>query len=278
MPDDYSSNNAALAASAAQAINSASSYMAASSLNSKTRAFTREMYDRQRADALVDWQLQNNYNSPKAQMQRLREAGLNPNLVYGNGAQMSSATINSKSAQSWSPEVPSANFGSPITAYQDARVQQAQLDNLTAQNTLIHNQSMQVLAETLNTGITTDTKSFDLKMKQALEEMTMAQAQTNYEYTTQKKDEVYYRNLVNGLGSVQNAKVSEILNRAAQREFDLKKISPEKLNLIKKQIDIMEKTGKLRDFDIMLQSGGVDKNAPWFIKLFATLVKRLTGM
>ena len=32
------------------------------------------------------WNAQNEYNSPKEQMQRLKEAGLNPMLVYGNGS------------------------------------------------------------------------------------------------------------------------------------------------------------------------------------------------
>lgn len=32
------------------------------------------------------WNMQNAYNDPKAQMTRLKEAGLNPHLVYGNGS------------------------------------------------------------------------------------------------------------------------------------------------------------------------------------------------
>jgi len=32
------------------------------------------------------WNRQNEYNSPQAQMGRLKEAGLNPNLIYGSGA------------------------------------------------------------------------------------------------------------------------------------------------------------------------------------------------
>lgn len=32
------------------------------------------------------WQMENEYNKPLNQMARLQEAGLNPNLVYGNGA------------------------------------------------------------------------------------------------------------------------------------------------------------------------------------------------
>lgn len=32
------------------------------------------------------WEQSNEYNSPAAQMQRLKDAGLNPNLVYGSGS------------------------------------------------------------------------------------------------------------------------------------------------------------------------------------------------
>jgi hypothetical protein len=32
------------------------------------------------------WNMQNKYNTPKAQMGRLKDAGLNPNLIYGSGS------------------------------------------------------------------------------------------------------------------------------------------------------------------------------------------------
>lgn len=32
------------------------------------------------------WKMQADYNSPQAQMQRFKEAGLNPNLIYGQGS------------------------------------------------------------------------------------------------------------------------------------------------------------------------------------------------
>lgn len=41
--------------------------------------------------ALKNWQLENEYNSPQAQMQRYLDAGLNPNLVYGAGASSGNA-------------------------------------------------------------------------------------------------------------------------------------------------------------------------------------------
>lgn len=58
----------------------------------------------------------NEYNAPKAQMQRLEEAGLNPNLVYGKGATGGMAS---------SPSVATA----PNTSrYTDTRLKSAQRD------------------------------------------------------------------------------------------------------------------------------------------------------
>lgn len=55
------------------------------------------------------WNKQNEYNSPVAQMKRLSDAGLNPNMIYGSG----SATGNSASAPSTptAPTVTEATTG-----------------------------------------------------------------------------------------------------------------------------------------------------------------------
>jgi hypothetical protein len=37
------------------------------------------------------WEMQNAYNTPKMQMSRLKDAGLNPNLIYGNSANTGNA-------------------------------------------------------------------------------------------------------------------------------------------------------------------------------------------
>lgn len=59
----------------------------ASKTSSQDRAFTREMYQRSLEDERENWQMVNEYNLPSAQMQRLKDAELNPYLIYGNGAQ-----------------------------------------------------------------------------------------------------------------------------------------------------------------------------------------------
>lgn len=45
------------------------------------------------------WNAENEYNSPGAQMQRLKNAGLNPNLVYGSGAVTGNTTTQGPRAQ-----------------------------------------------------------------------------------------------------------------------------------------------------------------------------------
>ena len=51
----------------------------------KGREFDQSMWQKTNDFNLEMWNRMNKYNSPKAQMQRFKEAGLNPNLIYGMG-------------------------------------------------------------------------------------------------------------------------------------------------------------------------------------------------
>jgi len=106
--------------------------------NKKARKWQLQDYQRQRNDALADWRMMADYNSPAAQMARLKAAGLNPNLVYGSGAD---AQVNSmpRSADTRTvqPMQPEFNVGSVLGSYYDARIKEAQIDNLQAQNMVI---------------------------------------------------------------------------------------------------------------------------------------------
>lgn len=59
----------------------------------------KAMYELQKNDAISFWNMQNEYNSPAQQMSRLSQAGLNPMLVYGNGADNTSGAISTPSVQ-----------------------------------------------------------------------------------------------------------------------------------------------------------------------------------
>lgn len=51
----------------------------------ETNEANRRLTERQYQMAQEFWRMNNEYNIPSNQMQRLKDAGLNPNLVYGNG-------------------------------------------------------------------------------------------------------------------------------------------------------------------------------------------------
>lgn len=169
--------------------------------NRKSRAFAREMYNRQRADALADWQMQADYNSPTQQMKRLVAAGLNPNLVYGHGAdaQMSAAprSANYGQAQFRPTEFSGA---AAIQAYQNTRMQNLQSDNVQALNDKIRVDTLKSLAEV-------DTKNFDLDMKRALKELVIQTAEANLAGKKEATNYILNKNQREALASSQNLQI-----------------------------------------------------------------------
>lgn len=115
--------------------------------NRATRKWNEKMYARQRQDALSDWQMQANYNSPAAQMERLKAAGLNPHLVYGNGAdaQMGQA-VRQSDVQGWNPTPPQFNLGSIIAQAVDVQGKKISNDNLQKQGELLDVEKLLKLA------------------------------------------------------------------------------------------------------------------------------------
>lgn len=108
--------------------------------NRKSRQWNEKMYAQQRQDALNDWNMQNEYNSPSAKMQRLRDAKLNPNLVYGQGTDATAGVPRGTSMDSWRPQTPqisSGELGNSLMSMYDIKIKEAQVDNLEAQNAVI---------------------------------------------------------------------------------------------------------------------------------------------
>jgi hypothetical protein len=80
--------------------------------------------NRQWAEKMRDYE--NEYNSPKQQIARLKEAGLNPALIYQQGAgSMTSASAPSPSNAG--RPLGKIDFGSAFQAYQDAQIHDQQL-------------------------------------------------------------------------------------------------------------------------------------------------------
>ena len=72
------------------------------------------------------WNMQNAYNTPKQQMARLKDAGLNPNLIYGSNA-------NTGVAGSVSPSKASPyNIQNPVPSAVQTALMGAQINNLNS--------------------------------------------------------------------------------------------------------------------------------------------------
>lgn len=65
--------------------NSALNYRYSKKIAKQNYQYSRELADQQNQMNIDMWERQNAYNTPVAQMQRFEVAGLNPNLIYGQG-------------------------------------------------------------------------------------------------------------------------------------------------------------------------------------------------
>lgn len=89
---------------------------------------------RSRAHDLNMWDKTNAYNHPSAQMERLRNAGLNPNLVYGGSSGGTAGTANALPGAK-DAKINDISMGeNPMMQYVSLKNTQAQTDNLRTQN------------------------------------------------------------------------------------------------------------------------------------------------
>lgn len=90
-------------------------------------------YNKQKKDALAMWKMQNDYNHPAAVMARLKEAGLNPNLIYGgSGAQTPASPIKAPDHQA--PQIQGNLVGDAISSVQSYQAHSSNLEKLAALN------------------------------------------------------------------------------------------------------------------------------------------------
>lgn len=143
-------------------------WLSGNQIQSGNENLTREMFERQkeeneriRLSSLADrdeqlarakefsvamWDKQNDYNSPQAQMERLEKAGLNKNLMYGQGTTGLATTISQPAPKPVEGEsakigVPLRSqdkpFGDLLNSYTALRNADLQRENMSAQNSLL---------------------------------------------------------------------------------------------------------------------------------------------
>lgn len=150
-------------------------------INQQNLDFAREMWQNQVDYADKVWQRESDWNSPAQALQRIKDAGLNPNLLYGQGVQASGATPTSQQPRPTSVDLkaPQVDFNSAAALGLQSKLVDAQSENLRAE--AIKNLSAaagqdisnQILGET---GM--DTAKGELK--RLLNEVRLQEAEYNY--------------------------------------------------------------------------------------------------
>lgn len=141
-------------AAGASLLGTAGNAMAQGKLNKKTRKWNEKM-----------WNMQNAYNLPEAQMARFKQAGLNPNLIYGQGN-----SGNAGSPQSWSPQAPDmSGIGGAVGKYFATKLQQGQLERQRTENAILATQL--------------ESQGIDLDVKKKLSNVVVPGIQTDDSYS-----------------------------------------------------------------------------------------------
>lgn len=116
------------------------------------------MQSNQNTNERAQWRRENEYNHPAQQMERLRQAGLNPNLVYGKGADNTASSLNLSQANPSSKPPPQHDIMPAMDSMKNSLMQYAQIrqinaqtDNLGEQNALIEKERLLKEAQTLKT-------------------------------------------------------------------------------------------------------------------------------
>lgn len=119
-------------------------------------ATSKKLMDYQNQINIQNWKMANEYNSPKAQMERYKAAGLNPNLVYGSLGQTAAGNLSSPSSSGVNPRTQlGGSAASFMLAAAQAKNMQLQNKNIEAQNKQIEANTRKTEAET--TSITENT-------------------------------------------------------------------------------------------------------------------------
>lgn len=102
-----------------------------------------EQWNRQNVYNKEIWDMQNTYNLPKNQMDRFKNAGLNPNLIYGQTNQADSigkSDLSPYQAPRTDFNPPAPDMGNVIGQFQDIKMKNAQIDLVNEQR---QNQTLQ---------------------------------------------------------------------------------------------------------------------------------------
>lgn len=248
-------------------------------MNKKTRWFARDQFVDQRNTDRDNWAMQNEYNLPKNQMKRLRDAGLNPALVYGSGATTLSANVDSHAAQSWNPEAPQIDAGVVGSALQNVykgktmgvqeSILQQNLKNQQAQEKMISASTLEILQRTKNLATAGEKSKFDLAIDQELRNYTVSERKSKAHQASTIVDKLMLDNNIKS-GELSNQATRQKLENAyiemstkqKQKAIDQMEAAIKKMNL---ESDLLDREKKLNE-------SGTQKTDPYWFRVLLSML------
>jgi len=126
-----------IAAPGTNLVGSIISTIAAKKAQDRENAHNKQMAEYSYSKDLEMWNRQNQYNAPESQMNRFKEAGLNPNLIYGQGNSGNATTLPKYSAPTLREKTRMPDISGVIPSYQDYQLKKAQIDIANEQKRML---------------------------------------------------------------------------------------------------------------------------------------------
>lgn len=176
----------------------------------KNRAFQERMYKKQVEDTLNFWNMQNEYNLPSAQLQRLKDAGLNPMLMYGQSGVQNVST--------GSPDLPSAPHGAQGSVGSfNTPLELANLALLNAQTKLANSQANKNDVESEESRQRAQDIEQDVLLKRLTKDINVAIRYRDYDFLNTSIDEMRNNIFNNAQFTTQ-----QVLTLAQGRQYQIK--------------------------------------------------------
>lgn len=225
------------------------------------------MYDKQYGDNVKFWNMQNDYNSPERQMERLKLAGINPVEAYGGMSGSSSASpISTPDTQT--PQFKTPEWGGTLSFMNqlyDLEIKQAQVDNLKADNTVKQNTAHLIDAQTQDSQFNLGYKS-DLRHINA--DFRKAEYQKLLTDTRFQLDENERRTLMNEK-NVATAAEKILLMRAQGKQTE--QARQQSIQHVKNLV----KDGVLKQLTINQKRKGIEPGDPFAMRLLGRTIDKL---
>lgn len=246
----------------------------------KQKTYNQGLWDQQNDYNQRLWNQENAYNSPMAQMQRFKEAGLNPNLIYGQsnmGGSMATANlesteyrsskIDSHAPQQWQPRAPQFDLQDGVMAYLNFRQMSAQTNNLEQQNKVLEEEAFNKQIQGIRLLQDVNKADFDQGISRELRDNTIEMANQQARKLKVENDLALNRDQ------------REAAMNASNLQEALKRMKLLDGQLTSQQIDQQLKKAdlELKELDLNLKQMGIQPGDNIFFRVLGQLYNKFFG-